>query len=87
MKKNSKNDFVRLSCHLPLFVLSACSSRSHFATQERPSGKPIPKKRKSKLVLMRPLFLWGMRERMVAMLVLILILPLQFFKLYGIDVE
>ena len=65
MKKIVKTILLGCLVILPLFALSACS------------GKPIPKKRKSKLVLMQPLFLWDMRKRMVAMLVLILILQLQ----------
>ena len=55
-------------------------ARAHILQLRKTSGKLIPKKRKSKLVLMQPLFLWDMRKRMVAILVLILTWLMQFLN-------
>ena len=77
MKKIVKTILLGCLVILPLFALSACSSRSHFATQ-KDQWQTYTKEKKIKIGFdAQPLFLWDMRKRMVAMLVLILILQLQ----------
>ena len=76
MKKIVKT--VLLSCLviLPLFALSACSSRSNFATQ-KDQWQIYTKEKKIKIGFDATFVPMGYEERMAAMLVLILILQLQ----------
>lgn len=77
MKKIVKTVLLACLVILPLFALSACSSRSHFATQ-KDQWQTYTKEKKIKIGFVQPLFLWDMRKRMVAILVLILTWLMQF---------
>ena len=72
--------FARAMMIDPKIVGYQLVARAHILQLRKTSGKLIPKKRKSKLVLMQPLFLWDMRKRMVAILVLILTWLMQFLN-------
>ena len=79
MKKIVKTILLGCLVILPLFALSACSSRSHFATQ-KDQWQTYTKEKKIKIGFDATFVPMGYEERMVAMLVLILILPLQFLN-------
>ena len=79
MKKIVK--IVLLACLiiLPLFALSACSSRSHFATQ-KDQWQTYTKEKKIKIGFDATFVPMDMRKRMVAILVLILTWLMQFLN-------
>ena len=79
MKKIVKTVLLACLVILPLFALSACSSRSHFATQ-KDQWQTYTKEKKIKIGFDATFVPMGFEERMVAILVLILTWLMQFLN-------
>lgn len=86
MKKIVKTSLLGCLVILPLFVLSACSSRSHFATQ-KDQWQTYTKEKKIKIGFDATFVPMGYEEKDGSYVGFDIDLATAVFKLYGIDVE
>lgn len=86
MKKIVKTVLLACLIILPLFVLSACSSRSHFATQ-KDQWQTYTKEKKIKIGFDATFVPMGYEEKDGSYIGFDIDLANAVFKLYGIDVE